>query len=237
MAITDLHDGGRLEDVAKVPDQGVTSYKLFMAYKGAIMVDDETLFRDDAGRGQDRRAGHGPRRERRRDRRAGQAGAGRRQDRAALARGHPAADHRGRGDQPGDQARPPRGLPAVRRPRLVRRVHRARGGRPRARDGAPGGRRAPQYLFIDETRLEEPDFAGAKYVYTPPPRPVHNQELLWKALQTGVLSVVSTDHCPFRCQRPEDARAATTSRRSPTAARGSRTGCTCCTTSACARAA
>jgi dihydropyrimidinase len=45
MAITDLHDGGRLEDVAKVPDEGVTSYKLFMAYKGAIMVDDETLFR------------------------------------------------------------------------------------------------------------------------------------------------------------------------------------------------
>src|SRR5271165_5393870 len=45
MAITDLHDGGRLEDLARVPDEGVTSYKLFMAYKGAIMVDDETLFR------------------------------------------------------------------------------------------------------------------------------------------------------------------------------------------------
>jgi len=45
MAITDLHDGGRLEDVAAVPDEGVTSYKLFMAYKGAIMVDDEALFK------------------------------------------------------------------------------------------------------------------------------------------------------------------------------------------------
>src|ERR1700686_5350379 len=30
MAITDLHDAGRLEDVARVPEQGVTSYKLFM---------------------------------------------------------------------------------------------------------------------------------------------------------------------------------------------------------------
>ena len=40
LAITDLHDGGKLEDVAKAPDQGVTSYKLFMAYKGAIMVDE-----------------------------------------------------------------------------------------------------------------------------------------------------------------------------------------------------
>ena len=45
MAVTDLHDGGSLKELATLPDQGVTSYKLFMAYKGAIMVDDDTLFR------------------------------------------------------------------------------------------------------------------------------------------------------------------------------------------------
>ena len=45
IAVTDLHTGGTLEDLAKLPDEGVTSYKLFMAYKGAVMVDDETLFR------------------------------------------------------------------------------------------------------------------------------------------------------------------------------------------------
>src|SRR5438309_457642 len=45
MAVTDLHDGGTLEELASLPDQGITSYKLFMAYKGALMVDDETLFR------------------------------------------------------------------------------------------------------------------------------------------------------------------------------------------------
>ena len=45
IAVTDLKDGGTLEDLAKLPDEGVTSYKLFMAYKGAVMVDDETLFR------------------------------------------------------------------------------------------------------------------------------------------------------------------------------------------------
>src|SRR5919201_982508 len=45
MAITDLREGGTLEDLARVPDEGVTSYKLFMAYKGAVMVDDETLFK------------------------------------------------------------------------------------------------------------------------------------------------------------------------------------------------
>src|SRR5207342_41698 len=45
MAITDLDDGGSLEELASLPEQGVTSYKLFMAYKGALMVSDETLFR------------------------------------------------------------------------------------------------------------------------------------------------------------------------------------------------
>src|SRR5204863_5783980 len=45
MAVTDLHTGGTLEELATLPDQGITSYKLFMAYKGAIMVDDERVFR------------------------------------------------------------------------------------------------------------------------------------------------------------------------------------------------
>ena len=45
IGVTDLHEGGTLDDLAKLPDEGVTSYKLFMAYKGAVMVDDETLFR------------------------------------------------------------------------------------------------------------------------------------------------------------------------------------------------
>src|SRR5205814_6395085 len=45
MAVTDLNEGGTLEELASLPDEGITSYKLFMAYKGALMVDDETLFR------------------------------------------------------------------------------------------------------------------------------------------------------------------------------------------------
>src|SRR6185503_3287423 len=45
IAVTDLTDGGTLEELATLPEQGITSYKLFMAYKGALMVDDETLFR------------------------------------------------------------------------------------------------------------------------------------------------------------------------------------------------
>src|SRR5207344_1536975 len=45
MAVTDLREGGSLEELSRLPEQGVTSYKLFMAYKGALMVDDETLFK------------------------------------------------------------------------------------------------------------------------------------------------------------------------------------------------
>src|SRR5919112_1415806 len=45
IAVTDLTEGGSLEELAGLPEQGITSYKLFMAYKGALMVDDETLFR------------------------------------------------------------------------------------------------------------------------------------------------------------------------------------------------
>src|SRR5690606_27878719 len=43
----------------------------------------------------------------------------------------------------------------------------------------------------------QPNFEGGKWIYTPPPRPKEHQEHLWQALSTGILSVVSTDHCPF----------------------------------------
>jgi dihydropyrimidinase len=62
------------------------------------------------------------------------------------------------------------------------------------------GETCTQYLFIDESFLERPDFEGGKYVYTPPPRPREHQDLLWQALAGDVLSVVSTDHCPFNWQ-------------------------------------
>jgi dihydropyrimidinase len=67
----------------------------------------------------------------------------------------------------------------------------------RTNDWHAWGETCTQYLFIDETALDQPDFEGAKYVYTPPPRSKENQEHLWHALATDVLSIVSTDHCPF----------------------------------------
>ncbi len=59
------------------------------------------------------------------------------------------------------------------------------------------GETCTQYLFIDDSYLDQPGFEGGKYVFTPPPRPKENQGHLWKALDADVLSVFSTDHCPF----------------------------------------
>ncbi|MGH2500024.1 MAG: dihydropyrimidinase [Candidatus Limnocylindria bacterium] len=55
----------------------------------------------------------------------------------------------------------------------------------------------PQYLFLSYDRYEEPGFDGAKYVMSPPLRPAWHQEELWKGLARNDLQVVSTDHCPF----------------------------------------
>jgi len=59
------------------------------------------------------------------------------------------------------------------------------------------GETCTQYFFVDETFLERPNFEGAKYVYTPPPRAKANQDVLWNAVRTDVLSAISTDHCAF----------------------------------------
>jgi len=59
------------------------------------------------------------------------------------------------------------------------------------------GETCTQYFFIDYTDLERPDFEGAKFVYTPPPRDKANQDVLWNAVRTDVLSAISTDHCAF----------------------------------------
>ena len=197
LAITDLHDGGRLEDVARVPDEGVTSYKLFMAYKGAIMVDDETLFRTMQV--------------------AAQTGAlvmvhaenGDSIDvlvKQALAEGKTEPRWHAATRPPWTEAEATNRAAMLAHiagcPLYVVHVSCRESAEPiaaaRARGWRTWGETCTQYLFIDETRLEEPDFVGAKYVYTPPPRPADNFEHLWRALRTGVLSVVSTDHCPFR---------------------------------------
>ncbi len=55
----------------------------------------------------------------------------------------------------------------------------------------------PQYLYLSLENMDAPGFEGAKYVFTPPLREKWNQEKLWEGLKHDHLQVVSTDHCPF----------------------------------------
>jgi dihydropyrimidinase len=196
MAVTDLREGGTLEELATLPDQGITSYKLFMAYKGAIMVDDETLFRvmqvaADTGALVMVHAEHG--------------------DaidvlvKQALAEGKTDPKYHALTRPPeteGEATNRAIQLSRVAGCRLyVVHVSCREAVEPIAIAREKGwdvwGETCTQYFFVDHTFLERPDFEGAKYVYTPPPRPKENQEVLWKAVQSDVLSVVSTDHCAF----------------------------------------
>ncbi len=55
----------------------------------------------------------------------------------------------------------------------------------------------PQYLYLSIDNFDAPGFEGAKYVFTPPLREKWHQEKLWNGLKRDHLQVVSTDHCPF----------------------------------------
>jgi dihydropyrimidinase len=54
-----------------------------------------------------------------------------------------------------------------------------------------------QYLLIDKSYAERPNFEGAKFVMSPPLRDKRNQDILWNGLRDGLISTVATDHAPF----------------------------------------
>jgi dihydropyrimidinase len=54
-----------------------------------------------------------------------------------------------------------------------------------------------QYLVLDKTWAEKPGFEGAKYVMSPPLRDATNQAVLWNGLRSGLVNTVGTDHAPF----------------------------------------
>lgn len=59
------------------------------------------------------------------------------------------------------------------------------------------GETCPQYLYLDDGLYAAPGFEGAKFVCTPPLRRIADNEALWLGLQRRELQVVSTDHAPF----------------------------------------
>ena len=196
IAVTDLHTGGTLEDLAKLPDEGVTSYKLFMAYKGAVMVDDETLFKvmqvaHDTGALVMVHAENGDAI----DIIVKETVAAGNTDPIWHARSRPMeteAEATNRAIQLARVAGAPLYVVHVSCQPSVEPIALAR-----EKGWKVWGETCTQYLFIDESMMEAPNWEGAKYIYTPPPRPKDQQEHLWKAIKTDVLSAVSTDHCPF----------------------------------------
>jgi dihydropyrimidinase len=196
MAVTDLAEGGTLEELASLPDEGITSYKLFMAYKGALMVDDETLFKTMEV--------------------AAETGAlvmvhaenGDVIDvlvKKALAEGHTEPRYHALTRPPETEGEATNRAIQLARvagaPLYVVHVSCREAVEPIALAREKGwdvwGETCTQYFFVDYTFLERPDFEGAKYVYTPPPRAKENQDVLWSAVRTDILSAISTDHCAF----------------------------------------
>lgn len=197
IAVTDLGDGDRIEELRTLPGLGVTSFKLFMAYKDSFQVDDATLFQvmevaADTGSLVMVHAENG--------------------DvidlliRRALAAGNTTPAWHGR-------TRPlelevEASVRAIQLAKLsgatLYIVHVSNGETAALidaarREGLPiWGETCTQYLTVDETDLEREGWDAAKYVFSPPPRAKHQQEALWKALQSGALQVISTDHAPFR---------------------------------------
>ena len=146
MIVTELNDQVELEMDALVR-QGVTSFKLFMAYPGVFMLDDASIFKALLRTGQERRHDLHARRERRRHRRAGEEGAGRGEDGAEVSRADPAGARRGRSDASRDRAR---------RDRRRADLHRAPVGGRGAGDGDRGARPRPAGLRRDLSAVPVP---------------------------------------------------------------------------------
>jgi dihydropyrimidinase len=196
MAVTDLKEGGTLEELAQLPDEGVTSYKLFMAYKGALMVDDETLFRtmEVASRTGALVMVHAENG----DvidvlvRQALEAGNTDPLYHALTRPPEAEGEATNRAIQLAHLAGAPLYVVHVTCREAVEPIALAR-----EKGWDVWGETCTQYFFNSLDDIAKPDFEGAKYVYSPPVRDKANWDVLWNAVRTDVLSAISTDHCAF----------------------------------------
>ncbi len=193
--VTDV-SAGQLDEMNALVREGVTSFKLFMAYPGVFMLDDATIFRA--------------------LQRTSQNGGlicmhaenGSAIDvivQQALAEGKTApkyhaltrpttaeAEAVSRAIALAEMAGAPIYIVHLSCNEALEKVREARDR------GLPVyAETCPQYLYLSIENFDVPDFEGAKYVFTPPLREKWHQEKLWNGLKRDHLQVVSTDHCPF----------------------------------------
>jgi len=193
--VTDV-SGGQLSEMNDLVHEGVTSFKLFMAYPGVFMLDDGSIFK--ALQTTSKNGGlvcmH--------------AENGSAIDvivQQALAEGKKApkyhaltrpttaeAEATARAIALAEMAGAPIYIVHLSCNDALEKVREARDR------GLPVyAETCPQYLYLSIENFDAPGFEGAKYVFTPPLREKWHQERLWNGLKCDHLQVVSTDHCPF----------------------------------------
>jgi dihydropyrimidinase len=193
--VTDI-SGGQLSEMNDLVREGVTSFKLFMAYPGVFMLDDGSIFK--ALQTTSKNGGmvcmH--------------AENGSAIDvivQQALAEGKKApkyhaltrpttaeAEATARAIALAEMAGAPIYIVHLSCNDALEKVREARDR------GLPVyAETCPQYLYLSIENFDVPGFEGAKYVFTPPLREKWHQEKLWNGLKRDHLQVVSTDHCPF----------------------------------------
>jgi dihydropyrimidinase len=194
--LTDINSG----TLAELPDlinrDGVSSFKMFMAYPGVLMVDDGNIFRSMRAVGS-----HGGMI----NLHAENGGVIQVLIEEALAQGNTSPKYHA--------LTRPQIMEAEASHRAIRLaelaeipvylVHlsaeEALDAVVEARDrGIPAfAETCPHYLFLTIDEYDRPGFEGAKYVMTPPLRTHKCQHALWRGLRFDDLQIVSTDHCPF----------------------------------------
>ena len=193
--VTDV-SGGQLSEMNDLVHEGVTSFKLFMAYPGVFMLDDGSIFKalQNTAKNGALVCMH--------------AENGSAIDvivQQALAEGKKApkyhaltrpttaeAEAVGRAIALAEMAGAPLYIVHLSCNDALEKIREARDR------GLPVyAETCPQYLYLSLENMDAPGFEGAKYVFTPPLREKWNQEKLWNGLKRDHLQVVSTDHCPF----------------------------------------
>src|SRR5437588_799207 len=191
---TELEDS-QIEELHTAMDEGVTSFKMFMAYPGVFLVDDATIFRAGSGAVERRRltcmhAENGVvineiiKRALQQGRTAPKYHALTRPTIAEAEGVH-------RAIAIAEMAESPVYIVHLSCADALNQVRQARDR------GIPAfAETCPQYLFLSIEDYGE-GFDGAKYVMTPPLREKSNQAELWKGLKMDDLQVISTDQCRF----------------------------------------
>lgn len=206
VAITDLPDSV-LAEMPKCVEYGATSMKLFMAYKGALQIDDTTLFR-----AMQQAAAH-------KLLIMVHAENGDAIDiliKEAVAAGNLAPKYHALTRPPELEAeatgRAVRLAEVAGAPLYVVHVTNAaamnaiRQSRQRGYAGQIFGETCTQYFFFTKDDLDRAGFEGAKWVCSPPFREASDHPQLWEAVADNSLQIVSTDHCPFWFEGGTDGR-------------------------------